>query len=168
MNIRHVIIPIGPSIAYVPLTQGLYSLIDSDNAEWVERNNWYAHWYGTGYYAQRQGNRNQGKQTVITLHSEILKPQENLLADHANCNGLDNRLVNLRPATRAENAYNRRIQRDNRRGLKGIVPAGRRWVAQARVRGKQIYLGTFDTPEIAHEAYCKAIKELHGEFARTA
>ena len=36
------------------------------------------------------------------------------------------------------------------------------------VRGRRNYLGTYDTPEEAHEAYCKAAKEHFGEYARTA
>ena len=35
------------------------------------------------------------------------------------------------------------------------------------VNRKRILLGQFDTAQEALEAYCKAAKEMHGEFART-
>lgn len=44
--------------------------------------------------------------------------------------------------------------------LKGVTPHRGRWRAQIVVRRKHISLGTFDTPEAAHEAYCKAASEL--------
>lgn len=42
---------------------------------------------------------------------------------------------------------------------------GKRWIAQITAGYQVFYLGTFDTPEAAHEVYCAKAKELHGEFA---
>lgn len=57
--------------------------------------------------------------------------------------------------------------RSPKSGYKGVHSNGKRWGARIRINKQLIYLGTFDTPEIAHEAYCKAAVELRGEFART-
>lgn len=90
--------------------------------------------------------------------------------DHRNNNSLDNRLDNLREATRAQNARNVRSRSATGKGLKGAYwfKEDRRWFAQIRFRGKQIYLGRFDTEEEAHDAYVTEAKRLHGEFARAA
>lgn len=81
----------------------------------------------------------------------------NSFLDHINNDGLDNRICNLRLATHNQNSCNQKIHSDNRTGFKGVYarPSGR-WGAQIKSEGKVRHLGTFDTPEQAHEAY-KAI-----------
>lgn len=82
--------------------------------------------------------------------------------DHINGNRSDNRICNLREATRAQNNANARVRSDNTSGLKGVSPLHGRWAAQAG----GVYLGLFDTPEEAHAAYVAAAKERFGNFAR--
>ena len=86
--------------------------------------------------------------------------------DHANLDRTDNRIVNLRCATFSQNNNNRGARRDNESGFKGVYrPAGRRkWTAQAKISGQKTYLGTYDTPELAHDAYCRAGRAAFGEF----
>ena len=87
-------------------------------------------------------------------------PQQ--LVDHINGVRDDNRWSNLRPATNAENQQNqRRAQSSNKLGLLGVTPVGKRFVAQIKVDWRQIHLGTFDTPEQAHDAYIAAKRRLH-------
>ncbi|WP_419149898.1 HNH endonuclease [Pantoea agglomerans] len=87
--------------------------------------------------------------------------------DHINSNRIDNRIENLRQATRSQNMCNTR--RANKEGLKGVKLKKdcNRWEAQIRVRGKHYYLGLHSTAEAAHEAYCEAAKRLHGEYSST-
>ncbi|WP_079742362.1 HNH endonuclease [Pseudomonas aeruginosa] len=89
------------------------------------------------------------------------------VVDHINGDPLDNRLLNLRSCTKEQNCRNRRMNRGNRAGLKGVSahPNTPRWIARIQHQGKQHYIGTFDTPELAHAAYVAASKRLHGEFA---
>jgi hypothetical protein len=90
--------------------------------------------------------------------------------DHIDGDRLNNRLVNLRPATREQNAHNCRRHRDNKTGFKGVAfykPTGK-FHAVIASYGKKFSLGYFPTPEDAHAAYCIAAKRLHGEFARAA
>lgn len=96
--------------------------------------------------------------------------------DHINGDKTDNRIDNLRSATKRENKYNSRVRADSRIGLKGVsyVPKGRNGSAKSKpyraqivANGQRYRLGDFKTAEEAHAAYCAAAARLHGEFART-
>lgn len=89
--------------------------------------------------------------------------------DYINGNKIDNRFLNLRLASNAENAMNRGTSSRNSSGYKGVSYSKRRkkWVATIRIDGKSIYLGGYQTAEEAHAAYCSAAEQLHGDFART-
>jgi hypothetical protein len=89
--------------------------------------------------------------------------------DHHNTDKADDTWSNLRSATRRQNQYNVGLRSSNTSGYKGVSYSKHngKYVALIRANGKRHYLGYFDTAEEAHEAYCKAAAELHGEFART-
>ena len=82
--------------------------------------------------------------------------------DHINTIKADNRICNLREATDRLNKENQiSAQSNNRNGLLGVAPTGNRFRAQIGSYGKQYYLGTFDTPELAHAAYLVAKRKKH-------
>lgn len=88
--------------------------------------------------------------------------------DHANGDPSDNRIENIRLATTSDNGRNSRRKSGCSlpRGVKRHH-RGRRFEAQIRVNpGQRIWLGMFDSAELAHDAYCAAAKKYHGEFAR--
>lgn len=84
--------------------------------------------------------------------------------DHINGVRDDNRIGNLRVATNSQNKANSRKPRTNTTGYKGVQPRGERWIAQIKHGGKRRFLGTFPTPEEAHQAYCRAAAETFGTF----
>lgn len=88
--------------------------------------------------------------------------------DHVNMDRTDNRLVNLRLATKSENSCNTRARVNNASGMKGVYlcRSTGRWRARIMLGGKSTCLGRFNTAEAAHEAYRKAAEQVHGEFAR--
>lgn len=93
------------------------------------------------------------------------------MLDHRNCNSLDNRWSNLRPATPRQNAQNTRKRSDNRSGEKGVSWCGftGKWVARIRTPdGPYRNLGRFITVKAAKEAYDSASRKYFGEFARAA
>lgn len=90
--------------------------------------------------------------------------------DHADNDPKNNRLSNLREATRAENEANKPIAARNKSGLRGVCfdPIRQKWVAQIGVNRRTIPLGRFSSADEAAAAYAKASAELHGEFGRVA
>nr|WP_282097566.1 HNH endonuclease [Luteibacter sp. SG786] len=85
--------------------------------------------------------------------------------DHINGDKSDNRLCNLREATRAQNLSNLGKRANNSTGFKGVFKAKMRWKAQIQIRGKAVYLGQFGTREEASAAYNEASRRLQGEFS---
>lgn len=82
--------------------------------------------------------------------------------DHRHGDGTNNRWSNLRPAGPVLNSQNRRRPTShNAAGLLGAFKSRDKWVSKIVVDGKQRYLGTFATPESAHEAYVAAKRALH-------
>lgn len=57
------------------------------------------------------------------------------------------------------------LRPDNAAGFKGVNSIGKRWRARITVLGLRIDLGSYDTPEEAHAAYCAAARTYFGEFA---
>ena len=107
---------------------------------------------------------NKKKYNVHRIVWAIVKREDplELQIDHINENKLDNRIANLRRATKKQNAC-------NKKAVKGYYFAKRqkKWKGQIRADGKPIHLGYFDTEEQAREAYLRAKEKLHGEFMPT-
>lgn len=91
--------------------------------------------------------------------------------DHANGDRLDNRLSNLRLASRTQNSTNRKKHKNNRCGYKGVYfddsrKRAKSWRARIVFNKKQLTLGMFATAQEAHEAYKKAALKYFGQFAK--
>jgi hypothetical protein len=154
---------IGPSIAYVPLSRGFFALIDSEMSGQVGKYNWCATMTPKG--PRPIGAQGLRRRSGIYLSRFLLDtPAQDI--DHANNNPLDNRMCNLRPATRVQNRRNSRAVSP----LKGTSFVARKgkYRGHITVEGKTIHLGYFSTREGAHAAYCSAAIQYFGEFARFA
>jgi hypothetical protein len=92
--------------------------------------------------------------------------------DHIDGNPSNNAIANLRLATSSEQKRNKKVQSNNRCGLKGAFyhacRPGKKWRSQIKVGDRLIFLGYFNTAEEAHAAYGVAAAEHFGEFARLA
>ena len=87
--------------------------------------------------------------------------------DHIDRNPSNNRIENLRLATRSQNMTNKPKQINNTSGYKGVCwhKRSKKWSANIKYNNKQIYLGVFATPELAYDAYTLASGKLQGDFA---
>lgn len=86
--------------------------------------------------------------------------------DHINGIKTDNRFINLREANNAENKRNSGLNASNKTGFKGVSfkKETSKFVAQAKLNGKKIHIGYFDTAELASEAYQLFAMRNHGDF----
>jgi len=80
----------------------------------------------------------------------------------------DDRWHMIREATRSQNLVNIGKRIGNKSGFKGVYRSRnrKRWCATIRIGGKNVFLGTYDTPEKAHKIYFQTAKKHYGEFAR--
>lgn len=156
-------------ILIVPLTQGYSTIIDAIDIELIDRSyrilkraNGEPAYAITGY-----GNKTHSlhRQILERMQGRPLNRKEH--TDHKNNNGFDNRRSNLRFAAWTSNSQNMKKKSDSKQPYKGIqqLPSGR-WSARITINKKTEHIGTFDTPEEAHEAYCQKAHEAFGEFAR--
>lgn len=93
----------------------------------------------------------------------------NRFIDHINHNKQDNRIRNLRLATKANNEWHTPKRSHNTSGFKGVycckTTAPKPYWAYITVNGTRRGLGMFSSPRIAAQAYDRAAKKLHGKFA---
>jgi len=113
-----------------------------------------------GYREIRFRDRQVGEHRVIWLLLKGVWPTGEI--DHINAAPADNRIENLRDVPGWANMQNRQRSRGSSR----FVGVGRhkqsgKWQATIGVGGRIIYLGLYDTEEVARDAYLAAKSELH-------
>lgn len=87
--------------------------------------------------------------------------------DHINRVKFDNRLINLRQATRTQNNQNTSISKNSTTGVKGVSYdyKSKKWHARIRYDGKTLHVGRYKTLEEAKEAIKIWRMTLHREFS---
>jgi len=151
----------------IQLTQGQVALVDDEDFEWLNQWKWFAVWEPNleTFYAARQIRISPTKQTHVKMSRFIMNTPPWLVVDHVNHNTLDNQKRNLRNVTTSQNGMNRRPNKNNTTGFRGVTKTRyNRFKAEVKLNGKKLYFGTYDTAEEAAKAYEKASDELYGEF----
>ncbi|WP_440867626.1 HNH endonuclease [Symbiopectobacterium purcellii] len=84
-------------------------------------------------------------------------------------NKQNNRIKNLRLASKSQNGANRGLQKNNTSGFKGGYWSDRsqRWVVYIKKNKKPIYIGSFKSKLEAAAAYDDAFIAAFGAFAKT-
>ncbi|HDX9111802.1 TPA: HNH endonuclease [Klebsiella michiganensis] len=111
-----------------------------------------------------------GSHRLAWIYKNGKIPKGNVI-DHVNGNPSDDRIQNLRLATRLQNTQNRKRSKSCKSGFKGVSLefGGNRkkpWRARIVVDKKRYTIGMFLTAEEAFEAYKEEAKKQFGEFAR--
>lgn len=154
---------IASAVVHIPLTRGLFALVDAADAASVRAHKWFAVMPSAKshrWYAARVVNG-----VRVFMHRVIAQTPSGLFTDHINGNGLDNRRSNLRTCTLSQNQCNKCVGRGSNR-YRGVRRAGpNRFSAVIQKNGRSKYLGSFLTETDAARAYNAAAIELHGEFA---
>lgn len=133
-------------------------LFDEADLSLVSQHRWFIRQRSADlFYAATNVRRTDGTRSLLNMHTLLV----GLDADHINHNGLDNRRVNLRTATRSQQVANRRLSTSAQSKYKGVSPLNGRYLA--RCAGK--YLGTYATDLEAAQAYDDEARESFGEYA---
>ena len=150
----------------IPLTQGMFAIIDADDWSIVSQYKWHAHKVRNTFYAYTHERGNRKNRRFIAMHQLIMNTPAGAKVDHVNGNGLDNRSKNLRLATTSQNGQNAR-GRVGTSKFKGVSWTTResKWRARIKYNGKHHYLGSFTSEEAAAHAYDEKARELFGRFA---
>ena len=151
----------------IPLTQGFLATVDDADFDWLSQWKWRVRKSRKTIYACRDSKKGelQGQRRTIDMHLIINGRQLGMQTDHRDGNGLNNTRANLRIATIAQNAQNRRPVGASL--YKGVCWHKReqKWLARIRINGKFIELGRFTNEKDAAAAYNTAAKNHFGEFA---
>lgn len=139
--------------------EGKVAIIDDEDFDMVNSFNWHV---VNNYPVKSLGQRPNRKK--ISMHRFVLGYiPEGKLVDHINGDTLDNRKVNLRICTNAQNQMNAKKQDINNASsiYKGVIKH-KPWRASIA----NTTIGYFDTEIEAAQAYDTKAVELYGDFAK--
>jgi hypothetical protein len=85
--------------------------------------------------------------------------------DHVDGNKQNNKVENLRAATRAQNQLNARLRVDSVTKLKNVTKHRNKWQVRMRIAGVLTHIGTFEDIELAAFVASEYRDKYHGEFA---
>ncbi|KAK43655.1 hypothetical protein BG58_31420 [Caballeronia jiangsuensis] len=138
----------------ISLTRGRVALVDDSDFDYLSQYTWYAQldrrktvdevWYACRYFLDASG-----KRRGIQMQRDLMRPADGFVVCFRNHNGLDVRRENLIVTTRSADLSRRRLKERS-------LPRGVKVRAQGRFEARILngtFVGTFDTPEEASNAY---------------
>ena len=87
--------------------------------------------------------------------------------DHIDGDKTNNRIENLRAATKEENCHNQKIRSTNKSGYKGVkwVEHCKKWQVEVCKNYKQLRFGMYEDLELAGLVAIEATELIHGRFS---
>lgn len=158
----------------IKLTQNQQTIVDNKYFDILNKYKWIADYNKKRkpYAARRKKIKEKYPTTYISMHRYIMYLEGyNLInkeIDHINGDTLDNRVINLRVCTHAQNMKNRPKAKNNKSGYKGVYwfESRKKWIANISYNKKTIYLGCFNNKIDAAKAYNNAALKYYKEFAK--
>jgi len=150
----------------IVLSNRKVAIVDNEDYWWLRWGTWCVKPGKNTYYAHGKLN---GK--ACLMHRLIWEHHYgalgNLLIDHINHFGFDNRKCNLRSCTNSQSLANRRPRRNAKSKYKGVWyhPKAKKWQAAISFNKKTYRLGYYANQIDAARAYDKAALKIHGRFA---
>jgi hypothetical protein len=110
-------------------------------------------------------------QKIYKVHRLIFLLEHNYLPkeiDHINGNRQDNRLINLREATRSQNEWNKPVGINNSSGYKGVSwsKSTNSWMVRVEKNKCKLYYGCFNDLDLAGLVASEARIIYHGVYAK--
>lgn len=154
--------PPNNGIGYIPLTNGKVAIVDEPDYRWLIKREW--------HYAKRgdvccNSVDEKGNKHMLKMHRLITNCPKHLVVDHIDLNPLNNRRLNLRFATKSQNAANSKVIY-SATGIRGVYKHGPSFTYRMRHMNKVYTKSGFKTPIQAAEARDKLGKQLFGEYYR--
>ena len=136
----------------------IFAIVDDEDFKFLNKIKWYVRKSKNTFYIQSQEPTQQ-------IHRLITKPPKDMIVDHINHNGLDNRKCNLRICTKQQNSMNRPSYKGKSK-YKGVYPINKKeWIASITFNNQKIKIGIYSSEKEAALSYNYKAKELFKEFA---
>jgi hypothetical protein len=152
----------------IELTHDKFAIVDDEDYDKLNQWDWYALVKNTSYAVavRNTWSKTEKKGILFTMHRVIMNCPKDKMIDHKDGNGLNNQKSNLRICTNGQNQGNRKLNSNNKSGIKGVSwhKRDRKWQASIRVGKKRKHLGVFLDKLEAKRIYEKAAKQHFGEF----
>jgi hypothetical protein len=118
----------------------------------------------TGYHKTHVYRKFHKTHRVIFLYHHGYLPD---FVDHIDGDKLNNRIENLRAATKSQNCMNQKISTRNTSGTKGVMWLKReqKWLVALRVNSILHSFGYFKDKELAELVAVEATNKLHQDFS---
>ena len=136
------------------------ALVDDELFDYLSKTKWYL---SLGYAVS--GKSSVGVKAGTRMHRLVFGLSNKLQVDHIDGNPTNNRIENLREASKKENRWNCKPNKDTISGVKGVYKDGSKWKALVNVDGVRYYLGMHESIQEAEAVVKVKYEELQKDFA---
>ncbi len=119
---------------------------------------------GTGYiHVKIKGKAYKAHRLIFLYHHGYLPD----FVDHIDGDKTNNKIENLRAATKEENCRNQKVRSTNKSGYKGVkwVEHCKKWQVEVCKNYKQLRFGMYEDLELAGLVAIEATELIHGRFS---